>query len=70
MVTDTATSNPEPSPGWRYYLQKNVLVQLINIKAGQWHGSKVQLQDITKSFIGEIKKLVEIVDKKVKYYFI
>ncbi len=44
-------------------LQKNVLVQLINIKNGQWHGSKVQLQDVTKAFIGEIKKLVEIVDK-------
>lgn len=44
-------------------LQKNVLVQLINIKNGQWHGSKVQLQDIAKTFIGEIKKLVEIVDK-------
>lgn len=44
-------------------LQKNVLMQLINIKTGQWHGSKVQLRDITKVFIGEIKKLVEIVDK-------
>ncbi len=44
-------------------LQKNVLVQLINIKNGQWHGSKVQLQDIAKTFIGEIQKLVEVVDK-------
>jgi len=44
-------------------LQKNVLVQLINIENGQWHGSKVQLQDIAKVFIGEIKSLVEGVDK-------
>lgn len=43
-------------------LQDTVLAQLINIKSGEWRGSKVQLQDIAKTFIGEIKKLVEIVD--------
>ncbi len=36
---------------------------LMNIKAEEWRGSKVQLQDVAMAYIGEIKKLVEIVDK-------
>lgn len=46
-----------------YGLQNSIFTQLINIKNGQWKGSKVQLQDLTKSYIGQIKNLVEIVDK-------
>ncbi len=46
-----------------FKLDKNVFVQLINIKNQEWRGSAVQLQEITLSYINEIKKLVETVDK-------
>ncbi|MFQ5865247.1 MAG: hypothetical protein ACE5IW_08485 [bacterium] len=46
-----------------YGLPNSIFVQLINIKKGEWKGSKIQLQDMTKAYISEIKKLVEIVDK-------
>lgn len=44
-------------------LKASVFTQLSNIKNGKWHGSKIQLQEITMAYIGEIKKLVEAVDK-------
>ncbi|NIR47422.1 hypothetical protein GWO43_02990 [candidate division KSB1 bacterium] len=37
--------------------------QLLNIKRGEWRGSKVQLRDLTKMYIRQVRKLVELVDK-------
>lgn len=44
-------------------LESSVLTQILNIKRSQWHGSRVQLQEIGKNYIKQIKKLIEIVDK-------
>lgn len=46
-----------------FNLDKTVFATLIGIKKGKWHGSTVQLHDITKAYIRQVKKLVEIVDK-------
>ncbi len=46
-----------------FELDDSVFIQLLNIKSGQWRGSRVQLQVIAMQYIGQIKKLVEIVDK-------
>lgn len=46
-----------------FELENTVFTQLLNIKNSQWKGSKIQLQEITMEYIGQIKKLVEIVDK-------
>jgi hypothetical protein len=46
-----------------FKLDDSVFIQLLNIKSGQWRGSRAQLQEITMQYIGQIKKLVEIVDK-------
>ena len=40
-----------------------VFTQVVNVRLGQWHGSKVQLQEIAKRYIAQIKQLVEAVDK-------
>lgn len=44
-------------------LEDSVFIQILNIKTGEWHGSRVQLQEITKSYIKQIKQLITIVDK-------
>lgn len=44
-------------------LEDSVFIQILNIKNGQWHGSRVQLQEIAKDWIKQIKRLIEIVDK-------
>lgn len=44
-------------------IEKSTLVQILNIKSGQWHGSRVQLLQIAKNYIKEIRKLIDIVDK-------
>ena len=46
-----------------FELDDSVFIQLMNIKSGQWRGSRIQLQAIAIQYIGQIKKLVEIVDK-------
>jgi predicted nucleotidyltransferase len=46
-----------------YELQDGSFQHVLNMKNGQWRGSKIQLHDITKSYIAQIKRLVEIVDK-------
>ncbi|MFQ5603121.1 MAG: hypothetical protein ACE5HS_07620 [bacterium] len=49
--------------GELFGLQNAVFTHLLNIKRGEWRGSKTQLHEITMSFINQIKKLVEQVDK-------
>ncbi|MFQ5650309.1 MAG: hypothetical protein ACE5IY_10245 [bacterium] len=44
-------------------LDSLVFTQVMNIKRGEWRGSKIQVQGIAVSYIHEIKKLVEVVDK-------
>ena len=44
-------------------LQSSIFTQLINLKNGKWKGSKVELQEIAKAYIGQINKLVEVVDQ-------
>ncbi len=44
-------------------LENSAFIQLLNIKNGQWHGSRVQLHEIALSCIKQIKKLIDIVDK-------
>jgi len=36
---------------------------LVKIKDGTWHGSRVQLQDLTRAYINQIRRLVLAVDK-------
>ena len=44
-------------------LQNSIFTELINIKNGQWHGSKVQLHDLTMAYIKQISKLIDLVDQ-------
>lgn len=44
-------------------LDGGVFTNLASIKHGRWQGSKVQLQEFTLSYIREVKKLVELVDR-------
>ena len=44
-------------------LQNCVFRNLVSIKKIEWHGSKVQLHEVTKAYIKQVDKLVEIVDK-------
>lgn len=46
-----------------FNLDKAVFATLVSIKNGKWHGSTVQLHDITNAYIRQVKKLVEVVDK-------
>lgn len=46
-----------------FNLDKSVFAQLTLIKKGEWHGSQVQLQEIAMSYIFQIKKMVELVNK-------
>lgn len=47
----------------QFSLENSVFTQLLNIRSGEWQGSRIQLLDITKAYISQIKNLVEIVDK-------
>ena len=44
-------------------LDNSVFIHLLNVKRGQWHGSRVQLQEMAFNCIKQIKRLIEIVDK-------
>ncbi|RMF62320.1 MAG: nucleotidyltransferase domain-containing protein [Calditrichaeota bacterium] len=44
-------------------LDGSVFTHLINVRQSAWRGSTNQLQDLAKSYIHEIKKLVEFVDR-------
>jgi len=44
-------------------LQTALFLQVLAVKDGKWQGSRRQLQDMALSYIGEVRKLVEIVDQ-------
>lgn len=44
-------------------LDMAVFANLARIKGGSWHGSRVQLQDLTRAYIGQVRQLVQLVDK-------
>ncbi len=46
-----------------FELDHSVFIQMMNVKNDQWHGSRVQLQEIAADYIKQIKRLIEIVDK-------
>ncbi len=45
-----------------FKLNGDVFRNVMNIKRGEWRGSKVQVQDIATAYIAEMAKLVMIVD--------
>ncbi len=49
-----------------FKLNESVFGQLIHVKSGAWHGSIVQLRELTSSYIQEVGVLVERVDQMGK----
>ncbi|MFQ5637545.1 MAG: hypothetical protein ACE5IR_06070 [bacterium] len=47
----------------QFDLDKSVFGHIANVKRGEWRGSREQLQDLSKAYIKQVRKLIAVVDK-------